>query len=296
MDLTRLRHIVAVARNQSFSRAAEEEGITQPALSRSIASFEQRHGVILFDRGRGGVYPTAAGIQVVEQAKILLAAASDLERNLKLYPGGGAGRIAFGLGPLLAALFLPRVGSALLRAYPGIQIKTLVRPPDQLISELLSDQIEVILGNSWNLGRVPGTELIRLGSLKLAAVARSGHPLEKAERITSADMQPYPAANAVELPTFGAEGNAGGFICDNFHILRETVLQSDCVWISSPAFLAADLREGRMVQLDIADLSADDSDVCLLVKRDRTRSPGATAITSEVQAMLRDCTAPQIAK
>lgn len=58
MEMTRLRHILAVARTRSFSRAAEEEGITQPALSRSIAAFEQRHGVTLFDRGRGGVHVT----------------------------------------------------------------------------------------------------------------------------------------------------------------------------------------------------------------------------------------------
>ena len=93
MELTRLRHIVAVARNRSFSRAAEEEGITQPALSRSIAAFERRHDVTLFDRGRGGVYPTPAGTLVIEQASKLLAGSSELERSLKLYGRGDAGRV-----------------------------------------------------------------------------------------------------------------------------------------------------------------------------------------------------------
>ena len=91
MDLNRLRHIVAVARNQSFSRAAEEQGITQPALSRSIAAFERRHGVVLFDRGRGGVHPTAAGNLVIDQARKLLAAAGDLERSLRRHPAGEVG-------------------------------------------------------------------------------------------------------------------------------------------------------------------------------------------------------------
>ena len=110
MELTRLRHILAVARTGSFSRAAEEERITQPALSRSIAAFEQRHGVILFDRGRGGAHPTPAGRLVIEQARRLLSATNDLERSLRLYGTGEAGRLAFGLGPLLASLFLPGLG------------------------------------------------------------------------------------------------------------------------------------------------------------------------------------------
>lgn len=288
MDLTRLRHIVAVARNQSFSRAAEEEGITQPALSRSVAAFEQRHGVILFDRGRGGVHPTAAGLLVIDQAKKLLATASDLERSLKRYPGGQAGRIAFGIGPLLTGLFLPRLTRSLLQAYPGLQIFTLTRTPDQLVAELLGDRIEMILGNNWNLGRMPGTELERLGRLGIAVMVRAEHPLTHAEQVTLADLENYPLASAVELPPSGSIGNAGSIVCDNFHVLRETVLQTDCVWMSSPAFLHDDLHTGRMIQLEVSDMPAAASDICLVFKRGRTRSPAAIAVAEEVRTMLEE--------
>ena len=287
MDLTRLRHVVAVARNRSFSRAAEDEGITQPALSRSIAAFEKRHGVILFDRGRGGVHPTAAGLHVIDQAQKLLAAAGDLERSLRRYPDGETARIAFGLGPLLAGLFLPRLGSALLGAYPGIQIFTLTRPPHQLVAELLGDRIEMILGNNWNLGRVPGTELERLGKLKIAVMVRAGHPLASAGRITLGDLEHFPVASAVELPS-GSAGAAGAFICDNFSVLRGTVLATDCTWMSSPAFLADDLREGRVVELDVTDLAGTQSEICLIFKRGRTRSPAAVAVADEVRSMIAE--------
>jgi DNA-binding transcriptional LysR family regulator len=291
MDLTRLRHIVAIARNRSFSRAAEEEGITQPALSRSIAAFEQRHGVILFDRGRGGVHPTAAGRHVIDRAEKLLAAANDLERSLKHYPGGEAGRVAFGLGPLLASLFLPRLGASLLRAYPGLQILTLTRTPSQLVAELLADRIEMIVGNNWNLGRVPGTELERLGKTRIAVMVRADHPLAQAGRISAAALEDYPLASAVELPPGSLGSSAGSFVCDNFHVLRETVLHTDCIWMSSPAFLADDLREGRMAQLDVRDLSPTDSDICLVFKRGRSRSPAAVAVAEELRAMLAEMAA-----
>ena len=287
MDLTRLRHIVAVARNKSFSRAAEEEAITQPALSRSIAAFEARHGVILFDRGRGGVHPTAAGLHVIAQAKTLLAAADDLERSLRRFPGGEAGRIAFGLGPLVAGLFLPRLTALLLRTWPGLQIATLTRAPDRLVAELLNDRIEMIIGNNWNLGRMPGTELESLGRLRIAVMVRAGHPLAGTGPATLAAIEDYPVASAVDL-SGALTGAAGALVCDNFHVLRETVLQTDCTWMSSPAFLAEDLHAGRIVELPITDLPPAHSEICLVTKRGRTRSPAAAAIVNEMRRMLEE--------
>jgi LysR family pca operon transcriptional activator len=285
LELTHLRHIVAVARNQSFSRAAEEEGITQPALSRSIAAFEQRYGIKLFDRGRGGVHPTAAGLHVIGQAKKLLTATSDLERSLKRFPDGEAGTVAFGLGPLLSSLFLPRLASALLRCFPGLQIVTLARTPNQLVTELLADRIEMILGNNWNLGRVPGTELERLGELKIAVMVRAGHPLAAAGSVRLAELEQYPVASAVELPVRSTSA-AGSLVCDNFHVLREAVLQTDCTWMSSPAFLAEDLRAGTMKQIEVSDLQGTDSEVWLISKRGRTPSPAARAVAEQVRAHL----------
>lgn len=285
MDLTRLRHIVAVARNRSFSRAAEETGITQPALSRSIAAFETRYRVKLFDRGRGGVHPTAAGLNVIAQAEKLLTASRDFERSLMRYPKGEAGKVAFGLGPLLSSLFLPRLAHALLRDLPGIQIVALSRAPDQLVTELLADRIELILGNNWNLGRVPGTEVRRLGKLDIAVMVRAGHPLADANTVSLADLERFPVASAIELPA-GSLGGAGSFVCDNFHVLRDAVLGTDCSWMSSPAFLSEELRTGAIIQLEISDFQSFDSDVCLVSKRGRTLSPAASAMLDQVRDLI----------
>lgn len=285
MDLTRLRHIVAVARNRSFSRAAEETGITQPALSRSVAAFETRYCVKLFDRGRGGVHPTAAGLNVIAQAEKLLTASRDFERSLTRYPNGEVGKVAFGLGPLLSSLFLPRLAHALLNELPGIQIFALSRAPDQLVTELLADRIELILGNNWNLGRVPGTEVRRLGKLDIAVMVRAGHPLAEANTVSLADLERFPVASAVELPADSLCW-AGSFVCDNFHVLRDAVLGTDCSWMSSPAFLSKELRTGAIIQLEVSDFQSFDSDVCLVSKRGRTLSPAASAMLNQVRDLI----------
>jgi DNA-binding transcriptional LysR family regulator len=287
MELARLRHILAVARTGSFSRAAEEESITQPALSRSIAAFEQRHGVVLFDRGRGGARPTPAGALVIEQAGKLLSASRELERSLQLYGRGEAGRVAIGLGPLLASMFLPELGSTLLKARPGLQIVTMTRSPDLLVPELLNDRIEMIFGNNWSLGQVPGTERERLGTLRIAVVGRGGHPLAGADRVTLSDLADYPVASAVEMPSGAFGGHGGAFVCENFHVLREAVLATDCFWMSSPAFLAEELRDGRMAQLHVADLPPGSNELSLITRRGRTCSPAALAVAEAVRGMVR---------
>lgn len=285
LDLTRLRHIVAIARNGSFSRAAEDLHITQPALSRSIATFEQRFGVKLFDRGAGGVVPTSVGRLVAEEAERLLTSARDLEHNLKLYGKGEAGRIAMGVGPLAASLILPRLSQAILREGRSLQLRASIKPAEQLLQELLADEIEMIFANSWRFDASPELEVSPVGSVRLAMIVRGGHPLTQRGDVRLADLNAFPGVNAVELPSAGLTGEAGAFVCDNFHIMRETVLGTDGVWLASPDLLTEDIETGRLCPLDVADFHPIRNEVSMIRRRGRTMSPAAEAVAAIVQAI-----------
>jgi hypothetical protein len=54
-----------------------------------------------------------------------------------------------------------------------------------------------------------------------------------------------------------AAGRRGKLVCDNFHVLRDTVLGSDCTWLSSPAFHAEEIAAGRLVQLNVPRLQVE---------------------------------------
>jgi len=290
MDLVRLRHVLAVARTGSFSRAAEEENITQPALSRSIAAFEQRHGIVLFDRGRSGARPTPAGELVIEQGKQLLGAASDLERSLRMYGKGEAGRVALGLGPMLASVLLPEIARSLLSSRPGLKIETVIRTPSQILPDLLADRVDLIVGHSWQITQTPGIRVRPVARLDLAVIVRTGHPLacrqEAGEAIVLGDLDPYPTANAVGPNEGGFGSQAGAFVCENFHILRDTVAVTDCTWLASPAFVARELASGSLVRLDIADMDELKTEIAIVTRQGRTRSPAALAVADEIEAMV----------
>lgn len=285
-DLLRLRHLVAVARAGSFSRAAEELNLTQPALSRSIASIEERYGVRLFDRGRNGARLTSTGALVLAEAEAVLRSARGLDHNLRLYGSGKAGAISLGFGPLTAALLLPQLTGFLLQNLPRLSVRTSIRPADQLMAQLMDDQIEMAFCNGWQTVTTP--ELISeiIGHTPLKTVVRGGHPLIGRGPVTLADLDQYPAASTIELPAGGLSGRSGALICDNFHILREAVLRSDCIWTTSPAFVASDLQCGALAMLDVSDMALQETRICLLRRRGLTLSPTAITVRDQVSAIL----------
>ncbi len=285
IDLTRLRHIVTIARLRSFSRAAEELHITQPALSRSIASFEQRFGLRLFDRGRGGVIPTAVGQLVAEEAERVLGAARTMEHNLKLYNAGEAGGIAIGVGPLAASLILPRLSQTLLNTRPSLQLRASIKLAEDLLPELMADEIEMIFANSWSVHSSKDITVSPVGSVRLAMIVRAAHPLTGRTDLCMDDLQAFPVVNAVELPMAGLTGENGAFVCDNYHIARETVLGTDSVWLASPDLLGDDIAARRLADLEVSDFGPTRNDVSMIRRRGRTMSPAAEAVAATVQEL-----------
>ena len=93
LHLRSLTHLIALARRLNFARAAEELGISQSALSRSIQALEAQLGMRLFDRDRAGVALTPQGRVAVARAAVLLAAAEALERHLLQSASAEAGKI-----------------------------------------------------------------------------------------------------------------------------------------------------------------------------------------------------------
>jgi DNA-binding transcriptional LysR family regulator len=82
LDMRKLRYFVAVAEELNFGRAARRLHIAQPVLSRQIRSFEDELGVQLFVRDSRGTELTAAGTQLLEDARFMLQESNALQERL----------------------------------------------------------------------------------------------------------------------------------------------------------------------------------------------------------------------
>src|SRR5246127_655197 len=97
MDTKQLAAFCAVVERRSFSQAADQLGVTQPAVSLQIRSLEQRVGQQLLDRSGRRVEPTEAGLRLYRGAQRLLALEQQLLAELGDEAEGGAkGRVGRG--------------------------------------------------------------------------------------------------------------------------------------------------------------------------------------------------------
>src|SRR5882762_2666025 len=94
-----LRYFDAVARGGHFGVAAEQCGVTQPALSMQIQELEKTLGVQLLERGRKGVTLTSGGREIAERAARVLADVRDLADCARQQGDTLSGALHFGVIP-----------------------------------------------------------------------------------------------------------------------------------------------------------------------------------------------------
>lgn len=80
MDISALQAFIAVARHESFSKASEQLFVTQPAISKRVASLEEDLGTQLFNRIARQISLTEAGKQLLPQAQDIVHQAEDMQR------------------------------------------------------------------------------------------------------------------------------------------------------------------------------------------------------------------------
>src|SRR5205085_7897658 len=122
---------LGVARHRSFSKAADELGVTTSAVSQAVRALEARIGVALFIRTTRSVGLTEAGERFLSRAKPAfeeLVAASEVARNLGQRP---AGLLRLTVPPAVVPILLEPLIASFCRAYPEVQVE--ISASDELV-------------------------------------------------------------------------------------------------------------------------------------------------------------------
>jgi DNA-binding transcriptional LysR family regulator len=286
LSLGKLRQLITVARCGSFSRAAEELHMTQPALSRSIAALERRYGFPIFNRIGHGVEPTAAASQVLSQAELLLQSMQVFDSNMALLANAKTGTLKMGLPPLLASQVLAPLAREFFARAAEIELRVSVRSGPALLEELKNDVIETFLFVEGQIDPGPDMAVEVIGAIRPACIVRGNHPLARRTGLTIADLGAFPWASSVEPTAMGKFLNPGRFVCDNYHILREAVLHTDLVCICTQAFAAAELADGRLAVLDIPGFLPDETKIFMTTLKGRVLSPLAKSAVRRIGTIL----------
>lgn len=145
----RLRAFAAFARKKSFSSAAEELGVSQPAVSKHVAELEQQLAIKLVERSRRDGALTDAGDFVANyilRAEALLAQAG---LGVAQFRKGGPGSVAIVASSLTGTYLLPEIIAEFQYSHPGVRVTLQVGSAEQAVERLRSHSAE--------LGFVAGT-------------------------------------------------------------------------------------------------------------------------------------------
>ena len=185
LTLRQMRVFAAVARNLSFTRAARELHLTQPAVSQQIKLLEEDVGMPLFEQIGRKVHLAPAGTELLrytEQAMELLRQAAESLSAMR-----GLKRGVLKLGAVSTAkYFAPSLLSAFTPAYPEVSIKFAVGNREEIIKQLADNQIDMVI-----MGRPPReleTVAEPFAKHPLVIIASPTHPLAARRRIKLAHL------------------------------------------------------------------------------------------------------------
>jgi LysR family hydrogen peroxide-inducible transcriptional activator len=142
MAFTQLEYIVALDVHRHFADAASKCFITQPTLSMQVQKLEEELGVKIFDRSKQPVLPTEPGIEIIEQAKKILAERDAMHEMINTKKDLIKGELKIGIIPTLAPYLLPLFIPSFTKKHEQVKLVVNELTTSHIISSLRQGKID----------------------------------------------------------------------------------------------------------------------------------------------------------
>ncbi|MFP6848612.1 MAG: LysR family transcriptional regulator [Pseudomonas sp.] len=192
MDLATLNAFIAIAELGSFSEAAERLHLTQPAVSKRIASLEHQLNVRLFDRLGREVSLTEAGRALLPRAYQILNVLDDTRRALTNLNGEISGRLTLATSHHIGLHRLPPLLRAFTRAHPQVALDIQFLDSEVAYEEVLHGRAELAVITLAPETREP-VHAVAVWDDPLDFVAAPEHPLARNGAVSLTDVAHHPA-------------------------------------------------------------------------------------------------------
>ena len=190
----RLRVFLAVGRHLSFTKAAQELFITQPAVTRHVHELEKQHGQRLLERRGNRISLTEAGRLLLSHAEAVAAAEGQLTEQLQLLrdPNEAAGRLRLGASTTICQYVLPAVLPAFQARYPRVQLSLRNANSEQIAGALLAGELDLGFVEGRSRSRDLHHELLLPDELVAVRRATAAGPPPAAAPLPLAEALAYP--------------------------------------------------------------------------------------------------------
>jgi len=175
LTVHQLRTLLAIARHRSFTRAAQEMGLSQPAVSAQIRELTDLLGVPLIEIFGKKVHLTDAGRMLESQASRIDGLFDEIHRDFAAFREGGKGSVRVGGSSSIGTYFLPSMIAGFSALHPGVEVSLAIENTAHIEEMMLRNAIDIGF-----VGRAVGsTELEAAPVLKdeILFAAAPSHPL-----------------------------------------------------------------------------------------------------------------------
>ncbi|HEY4623798.1 MAG TPA: LysR family transcriptional regulator [Solibacillus sp.] len=188
MEIEQLQYFRTVATMQHMTRAAEVLAISQPALSKSIASIEQQLGVPLFNREGRSIYLNRFGELFLKSVEIILEEYERIREEFEDIIKPGSGEVSFGFIHTLGMEVVPELIAATTKQFPNMQFSLTQATSLNLMKRLEEGAIDLCLSQKIE-SKVIDIETEELFMEELFVIVPTTHPLTKQTEVKLEDVQ-----------------------------------------------------------------------------------------------------------
>jgi DNA-binding transcriptional LysR family regulator len=259
----RLRVFESVANNKSFTRAAEELHISQPAISKHIQELEAQYQVCLFERTAGAnVKITQEGELLLLHAQRILDAYRQMEYEMNLLTAHFAGELRIGASSTISQYVLPPILASFLKKFPQVKLTVISGNSLQIEKALLAKKID--LGLVEGLGKQPNLRYSPFLKDELVAITSVKSNIARFDEIDLKQLQRMPLVirenGSGTLDVIKAELQRQGLRLSDLSVMMQLgstesiklfLDNTDSLGIVSIRSVSKDIYSGRFKVVDI---------------------------------------------
>lgn len=183
MDFREIRYALSVAKERSFTKAANRLNISQSAVSEQVKLLEDEIGFALFRRTSRGIELTERGRTFLYEAERVASDVLSLTDTARRLRGAPLETFTIGMGSGMAQIFMPRLFGGQKRELPSTRLEIFTAPTRAIFDHLHEERIDAGIAIESDPDRVPAGLLYhRLTEAELALIVHPKHALARSRQ------------------------------------------------------------------------------------------------------------------
>ncbi|HEV7776616.1 MAG TPA: LysR family transcriptional regulator [Luteibacter sp.] len=192
VTMAQLRALIAVEGTSSYALAAEQTGLSQPAVHRAVRDLQQFLGTTLLVRVGRAVRPTDVANRFVRFARLMLSELRTGMDEIGAHDAARGGRIRLGTLPMARAMFLPELLGRFATAHLAASVEVVEAPYGELLDALRQGDLDLLIGAQRDPSLMKDVVQEGLFDDEPVIVGHSMHPLRDTRQLSLADLLRYP--------------------------------------------------------------------------------------------------------